>query len=125
MCLVIPGLVVEIVDPALRLAKVEVAGVRRTVNVGLLDDGDTLDPEAGARPGDWVLVHVGFAISRVDEAEAQATLSLLRGLAAAEDGLARCADGEGRSRAVETSLVGGVAPSDELLVHAAVALAGL
>lgn len=92
MCLAIPGQVVEIVDPALRLAKVEVAGVRRTVNVGLLDPSDPSGPsgrdgaptpEGGARPGDWVLVHVGFAISKVDEAEAQATLSLLRGLGAA------------------------------------------
>lgn len=73
MCLAIPGSVVEIVDEELRHAKVDIAGVRRTVNIGLLDD-------EGIQPGDWVLVHVGFALSKVDEEEAQATLELLRGL---------------------------------------------
>jgi hydrogenase expression/formation protein HypC len=72
MCLAIPGQVIEIVDPGNRLARVDVAGVRRNVNVGLLDDGQ------GAEPGDWVLIHVGFALSRVDEEEARATLDLLR-----------------------------------------------
>ena len=72
MCLAIPGQVVEMVDEDRRLAIVDVAGVRRTVNVGLLDvDGE------GARTGDWVLIHVGFAISQVDEDEARATRSLL------------------------------------------------
>ncbi|MCW3031861.1 MAG: hydrogenase expression/formation protein HypC [Solirubrobacteraceae bacterium] len=72
MCLAIPGQVVEMVDDAHRLAMVEVAGVRRTVNIGLLDvDGE------GVVPGDWVLIHVGFAISQVDEEEAHATRSLL------------------------------------------------
>ena len=72
MCLAIPGQVVEFVDEVNRLATVEIAGVRRTVNVSLLDrDGD------GTRPGDWVLIHVGFALSMVDEEEAQATLELL------------------------------------------------
>jgi hydrogenase expression/formation protein HypC len=72
MCLAIPGQIVEIVDVANRLADVDVAGVRRTVNVGLLDAED-----GGAQPGDWVLIHVGFAIARIDEAEARATLALL------------------------------------------------
>jgi len=64
---------VEFVDDVNRLAKVDVAGVQRTVNVGLLDeDGDS------AQPGDWVLIHVGFALSKVDEEEAQATLRLLQ-----------------------------------------------
>ena len=67
MCLAIPGQIVEIVDEANRLAKVDVAGVRRTINIGLLDDG------AGVGTGDWVLIHVGFAISQVDEEEALAT----------------------------------------------------
>ncbi len=74
MCLAIPGQVIEVVDDANRLAKVDVAGVQRTVNIGLLD-GD-----AGAGPGDWVLVHVGFAMSKVDEEEAMATLRLLEGM---------------------------------------------
>ena len=75
MCLAIPGRIMEIVDEANRLAKVDVAGVQRTVNIGLLDaDG----AEAGV--GDWVLIHVGFALSKVDEAEAEATLTLLQGM---------------------------------------------
>jgi hydrogenase expression/formation protein HypC len=78
MCLAIPGQVVELVDEANRLARVEVGGVRRTVNVGLLDDED-----GGARPGDWVLIHVGFALSKVDEDEAMATLRLLEEMGAA------------------------------------------
>ena len=77
MCLAIPGQVQEIVDDANRLAKVDVVGVRRTVNVGLLDsDG------RGVRPGDWVLIHVGFALSRIDEEEAMATRSLLEQMGA-------------------------------------------
>jgi hydrogenase expression/formation protein HypC len=75
MCLAIPGQVIEFVDEANRLAKVDVAGVRRTVNVGLLDADD-----GGAQPGDWVLIHVGFALSKIDEDEARATLELLRGM---------------------------------------------
>ncbi|MDQ2967330.1 MAG: HypC/HybG/HupF family hydrogenase formation chaperone [Actinomycetota bacterium] len=75
MCLAIPGLVMEVVDEDKRLAKVDVAGVQRNVNIGLLDqDGD------GAQPGDWVLIHVGFALSKVDEEEANATLRILRGM---------------------------------------------
>ena len=72
VCLAIPGQVIEIVDDLNRLAKVDVAGVRRNVNVGLLDTDD-----GGVEPGDWVLIHVGFAISRVDEEEARATRDLL------------------------------------------------
>lgn len=72
VCLAIPGQVIEIVDDLNRLAKVDVAGVRRTVNVGLLDGED-----GGVGPGDWVLIHVGFAISKVDEEEARATRDLL------------------------------------------------
>jgi hydrogenase expression/formation protein HypC len=69
--LAIPGQIIEIVDEQNRLARVDVAGVRRSVNVGLLD-GD-----GGVGPGDWVLIHVGFAISQVDEEEARATRDLL------------------------------------------------
>jgi hydrogenase expression/formation protein HypC len=77
MCLAIPGQILEVVDPANRIARVDVAGVRRNVNIGLLDsDG------AGAEPGDWVLIHVGFAISQVDEEEALATRSLLERMGA-------------------------------------------
>jgi hydrogenase expression/formation protein HypC len=69
MCLAIPGRVVQIVDDENRLAKVDVSGVLRNVNVGLLD---------GVRDGDWVLIHVGFAMSKVDADEAHATLVLLQ-----------------------------------------------
>jgi hydrogenase expression/formation protein HypC len=68
MCLAIPGQILEVVDPANSLARVDVAGVKRNVNIGLLD-GDGQRPG----PGDWVLIHVGFAISQVDEEEAIAT----------------------------------------------------
>ena len=73
MCLAVPGQIVDLVDVTIGLASVEIAGVRRTVNVGLLDD---------PAPGDWVLVHVGFAIARVDEEEARATLALLEQMGA-------------------------------------------
>ena len=77
MCLAIPGRVVELVDEVNRIAQVDVAGVRRNVSIGLLDaEGDA------AEPGDWVLIHVGFAISKVDEREALATLRLLEGMGA-------------------------------------------
>ena len=75
MCLGIPGQIVEIVDRENRVAKVDVSGVRRNVDVGLLWEG----PEA-VGPGDWVLIHVGFAISRIDEGEAQETLRALQAL---------------------------------------------
>ena len=68
----------EIVDSANQIAKVDVVGVRRNINVSLLADGDG----EGARPGDWVLIHVGFALSKVDEEEAHATLSLLERMGA-------------------------------------------
>jgi hydrogenase expression/formation protein HypC len=71
MCLAIPAQVIELIDEEKRLALVDVAGLRRNVNVGLLDE------DGGAHPGDWVLVHVGFALSKVDEEEAHATLRLL------------------------------------------------
>ena len=77
MCLAIPGQIVEVVDETNRLAKVDVAGVQRNVNIGLLDEDGT-----GVGPGDWVLIHVGFAISQVDEEEALATRRLLEEMGA-------------------------------------------
>ncbi len=73
MCLGIPGEIVAIGRDRFDLATVDVGGVRRAVNVGLLDEG-----EVGV--GDWVLIHVGFAMSKIDEAEAATTLALLRGI---------------------------------------------
>src|ERR671916_784027 len=116
MCLAIPGQIVAVVDGANRLAQVDVAGVKRTINIGLLDDGVT----GGAGPGDWVLIHVGFALSKVDEEEAVATLKLLEGMGA-EHELALC-EAEGEKETVEVELVGPVAPGDALLVHAGTAL---
>jgi hydrogenase expression/formation protein HypC len=75
MCLAIPGQVIEVVDEDNRLAKVDVAGVQRNVNIGLLDEEGT-----GVGPGDYVLIHVGFAISKVDEEEAIATRKMLEGM---------------------------------------------
>jgi hydrogenase expression/formation protein HypC len=75
MCLGIPGQIVEIVDPEHQIAKAEVSGVRRNVNVGLLFEG----PEA-VDVGDWVLIHVGFAMAKIDEQEARQTLEFLEQL---------------------------------------------
>jgi hydrogenase expression/formation protein HypC len=80
MCLAIPGQIIEIADEANRLARVDVVGVQRIVNIGLLDSSG-----GGARPGEWVLIHVGFALSKIDEEEADATLALLRGMGADYD----------------------------------------
>ncbi len=72
MCLGIPGMVVEMrTDEHDHLAKVDVAGVRRTINIGLLEDEDLA-------VGDWVLIHVGFAMAKIDEAEAQRALEGLQ-----------------------------------------------
>ena len=75
MCLGIPGQIVEIVDPDHHIAKAEVSGVRRNVNVGLLTEGDD-----AVGVGDWVLIHVGFAMAKIDEQEARETLDFLRQL---------------------------------------------
>jgi hydrogenase expression/formation protein HypC len=71
MCLGIPGQVVAFLDPANHLATVDVSGAQRTISVRLLADEELTE-------GDWVLVHVGFAMARIDEAEAQLTLDQLR-----------------------------------------------
>jgi hydrogenase expression/formation protein HypC len=73
MCLAIPGKIIAIVDAENSIAKVEVSGVRRNVNIGMLDRETT-------KVGDYVLIHVGFAMSKVDEREAEETLRLLREL---------------------------------------------
>ncbi len=70
MCLAIPGKIVDFVDMENHIAKVDVGGVRRNVNVGMLD-------EDGISIGDYVLIHVGFAMSKIDEKEAEETLRLL------------------------------------------------
>ncbi|HET8592067.1 MAG TPA: HypC/HybG/HupF family hydrogenase formation chaperone [Solirubrobacterales bacterium] len=72
MCLGIPGQIVEIVDDQNHIAKAEVSGVRRNVNIGLLTEGDD-----AVGIGDWVLIHVGFAMSKIDEEEARETRRFL------------------------------------------------
>jgi hydrogenase expression/formation protein HypC len=74
MCLGIPGRIVRIDDAEAMLATVEVAGVRRQVNIiCVVDEEHPLE----SCVGDWVLLHVGFAMSRIDEAEAAETLRIL------------------------------------------------
>jgi hydrogenase expression/formation protein HypC len=86
MCLGIPGEVVELLPDRPDLAKVDVSGVKRAINIGLLEQ-QTL------RPGDWVLIHVGFALSKIDEEEATAALEFLEGIGQAyADELAALAD---------------------------------
>ena len=79
MCLAIPGQVVALVPEQPALVKVDVGGVRRNVNVGLFDAGTI-------GVGDWVLIHVGFALSKVSEDEAHDQLRMLGALG--EDELA-------------------------------------
>ena len=74
MCLGIPGRIVRIDDAAKKLATVDVSGVKRQVNIACIVD--EAHPVASCL-GDWVLVHVGFAMSRIDEAEAAQTLKIL------------------------------------------------
>ena len=73
MCLGVPGQIVAFLDPTHHLAKAEVSGVRRNINVGLLI------PD-GLAVGDWVLIHVGFALSKIDEDEARRTTEFLQAL---------------------------------------------
>jgi hydrogenase expression/formation protein HypC len=72
MCLGIPGQIVEVADREGGLATVDVSGVRRSVSVALVDE-----PAAPIEEGDWVLIHVGFALARIDEEQARETLELL------------------------------------------------
>ncbi len=92
MCLGIPGRIVAISDAAQGLAKVDVAGVKREVNIACIVD-DAHPPASCV--GDWVLIHVGFAMSRIDEEEARKTLALLEELGEMEQELAAMADGAG------------------------------
>ena len=81
MCLGIPGLIVEITSEADKLATVEVLGVRREINIACIVNSE--HPVASC-VGDWVLVHVGFAMSRIDEKEARLTLGVLHMLCEAQ-----------------------------------------
>jgi hydrogenase expression/formation protein HypC len=86
MCLGIPGEVIEILPDQPDLAKVDVSGVKRLINIGLLAD----DPPV---PCEWVLIHVGFALSKIDEDEAAAAMSFLESIGQAyEDEIAALRD---------------------------------
>lgn len=85
MCLGIPGQIVEITDAPNLMAKVDVGGVKRPINIACVVDADH---PAESCVGDWVLVHVGFAMSRIDEEEAHKTLALLTELGEAQEELA-------------------------------------
>ncbi|HJQ46682.1 MAG TPA: HypC/HybG/HupF family hydrogenase formation chaperone [Amycolatopsis sp.] len=78
MCLGIPGEIIEISSERPDLAKVAVSGVKRAINIGLLAD----DPPA---PGDWILIHVGFALSKIDEHEAAMAMEFLESIGKAYD----------------------------------------
>jgi hydrogenase expression/formation protein HypC len=81
MCLGIPGRIVKIDDAANMLAIVDVGGVRRKVNIACIVDEEH---PVSSCVGDWVLIHVGFAMSRLDEAEAAETLRILTELGEAQ-----------------------------------------
>jgi len=88
MCLGIPGEVIEVLTDRPDLARVDVSGVKRAINIGLLS-------EEAVGPGDWVLIHVGFALSKIDEGEAKAAMEFLEGIGKAyEDEIAALRDSE-------------------------------
>jgi hydrogenase expression/formation protein HypC len=78
MCLGIPGQLEELVEAHEHLARVNVSGVTRIINIGLLEDEQLA-------PGDWVLIHVGFAMSKIDENEARRALEGLQLMGQAYD----------------------------------------
>ncbi len=85
MCLGIPGQILEVTDATQKLAIVDVSGVRRQVNIVCIVDEEH---PAESCVGDWVLVHVGFAMNRIDPEEAQITLDLLAEMADVQESLA-------------------------------------
>ncbi|PAX52496.1 HypC/HybG/HupF family hydrogenase formation chaperone [Brunnivagina elsteri] len=84
MCLGIPGQIIEITDTKKKLAIVNVGGVKRQINIACIVN-ENHPPESCI--GDWVLVHVGFAMNRINEEEAAETLQILQELAAAQAAL--------------------------------------
>ncbi len=71
MCLAIPGQILEVIPGPPLLAIVDVTGVRRQVDLGLLEDENPV-------AGDWVLIHVGFAMSKISEQGAREQMAMLR-----------------------------------------------
>jgi hydrogenase expression/formation protein HypC len=80
MCLGIPGQLVEVLDVAEQRAIADVDGVKREINIGLV-----LGEAGGIKVGDWVLIHVGFALSKIDEEEAARTLAFIKELGSVYD----------------------------------------
>ncbi len=89
MCLGIPGRILAITDEARQMAMAEISGVRREVNVACIAEG----PLEGL-VGSWALIHVGFAMSRIDEDEAERTLQALRDLGEAQEALEAMTQGQ-------------------------------
>lgn len=88
MCLGIPGEIIEVETGIPDIAQVDVVGVKRRVNIGLLE-------KEQLKAGDWILIHVGFALSKIDEREADAALEFLKGMGQAyEDELAAIAESD-------------------------------
>jgi len=85
MCLGIPGQILTISDSEQQLAIVDIGGVRRPVNIACIVDDDH---PVETCVGDWVLVHVGFAMNRIDPEEAQLTLTMLEEMAEAHEAMA-------------------------------------
>lgn len=77
MCLAIPGQIVELIPGPNSMAVVDVVGVRRRIDLGLIEDDNPC-------PGDWVLIHVGFAMSKISESDAHEQMELLRMLGECE-----------------------------------------
>ena len=90
MCLGIPGQIVAITDADRQMAMADVSGVRREVSLAPVATGGPLE----ALVGEWVLIHVGFAMAVIDEDEAAETLEALRGLGEAQETLEQMAEGE-------------------------------
>ncbi len=88
MCLGIPGQIVEITDAGRMMALADVSGIRREVNVACVLEDDIAD-----LVGKWTLIHVGFAMSLIDEEEAASTLQALKDLGEAQETLAQMAEG--------------------------------
>ena len=90
MCLGIPGKIVNIVDHDSQLGMVDVGGIQREVNLSCIaEDGESLQKYID----EWVLVHVGFAMSIIDEAEAKATLNVLTELGEMQEELTAMREG--------------------------------
>lgn len=111
MCLGIPAMIVEITDAERKLALVDVSGVQREINIMCVVDEDH---PLEACIGDWVLVHVGFAMSRIDEVEAAETLKILSELGELQEELAAIQRSESSGRAEGRHHPGGTSPSQAI-----------